>query len=310
MTPDGPPQGPQEPAAAPRLSVAGMRIVFAAAPGLRLTAPGGVYTAFRDCPGATACVTVRVDIHRPDYRPAGRCLFDTGNAWRLWADGDTRTVEFTERARGGAPQWRVSWRAPLTRGEASVARDLVAGGRIDHLVQYPLDQILLTEALYAHGRVLLHAAGGDGPGGGVAFCGPSGAGKSTVTRLLGARPGYRFLSDDRLFVDLPHTGREQLRLHGTPWPGDAVVARAESTALDALCFLEHAPVTRLSALSPRAALERLLPVVTLPWFDRERIGDLIERCARLVSARPCYRLAFRPDADALARALAPLHRAA
>ena len=295
--------------------MAGLRLAFAAAPGLRVTPPDGPHAAFLGAappaPGAEPDAEVRVDVdtHGAGYRPAGACVFDTGHGWRLWADGETRTAELTDPARGGAPLWRASWRAPLQRVEASVPRELAPGGRVDHLVQYPLDQILLTEALYPRGRLLVHAAGGRAPCGGIAFCGPSGAGKSTVTRLLGGHAGYRFLSDDRLFVDLPRPARPALRVHGTPWPGDAGVARNEAAPLSALCFLQHAATTRLTALAPRDALERLLPVTTLPWFDRARIGAAIEDCARLVAAVRCFRLDFRPEAGALADALAALDRA-
>jgi hypothetical protein len=42
-------------------------------------------------------------------------------------------------------------------------------------------------------------------------------------------------------------------------------------------------------------LEQLLPVTSIPWYDREVLPDVLDFCGDLVSSVPAYELYFRPD---------------
>jgi hypothetical protein len=67
------------------------------------------------------------------------------------------------------------------------------------------------------GWICLHASAADLDGQAVAIVGESGAGKSTMALALSARPGWRFLANDRLMVRLdPGTG--SLRAVAMPCP--------------------------------------------------------------------------------------------
>jgi hypothetical protein len=100
--------------------------------------------------------------------------------------------------------------------------------------------------------------------------------------------------------------KSSYQLYGTPWAGDAHTARNESTSLDALCFLTQASTTCLREMDRVHALEHLLPVTTLPWFDGQAIGGALDACAALIESVPCYELLFCPQRSALERVLREL----
>jgi hypothetical protein len=164
-----------------------------------------------------------------------------------------------------------------------------------HIVQYPLDQLLMIHVAAARSAaVLLHAAGGSIDGNGVLFAGQSGAGKSTVSRLLGN--DARFLSDDRIML---RRFGGKLSMYGTPWPGDAGIAINESVPLKAICFLRHADETFLRPLKPEEVLQRLLPVTSIPWYESKLAGNALSLCEFLIEHYPAYELSFRPQANDL-----------
>lgn len=191
-------------------------------------------------------------------------------------------------------------------------------------VRYPLDQLLLMNHLASRGGVIVHAAGAVIDGRGLVFPGVSGAGKSSLCRvLLEAGWGDSLLSDDRIILcsaadgdagesggageaggawtggartvaatTAPRSGG-RFDAWGTPWPGDAGIARNACAPLAALLFLVKAEVDEVVPLAPGAAMRRLMPVVSCPWYDGERAGLVLDTCARIVEATLCYDLRFR-----------------
>ena len=90
------------------------------------------------------------------------------------------------------------------------------------------------------------------------------------------------------------------RVWGTPWPSDAGIARNESAPLRALLFLVQDAVSRVVPLTPAAAVQRLLPLVTCPWYDRRLMPAVLDTCGRLVESVPCYEFHFARDGGAVA----------
>ena len=123
------------------------------------------------------------------------------------------------------------------------------------------------------------------------FCGRSGAGKSTLARMS---VDATLLSDELSIVRI---GARGAVCHGTPFWGELARAGEDRAApLQALYFLHQGPHHRVEPVSPRVALERLLPTVL--FFPREprltaRVFDL---AVELVGTVPCADLWFRLDA--------------
>ena len=126
------------------------------------------------------------------------------------------------------------------------------------------------------------------------FPGRSEAGKSTISRLfMAAGLGDSLLSDDRVILRAAED--EPVTAWGTPWPGDARVARNAMAPLAGLLFLVQSDVNEMRPLSASMAARRLMPVVTCPWYDADRLPGVLDTCSRIVGRTPCFDLCFRPD---------------
>ena len=240
---------------------------------------------------------VRVDVRAETgpvvVPPRMACIFDCGT-WRLYAAGPARCLAWRGERRS-SPKWSVRFRADRpTRVRITWDAPARRGGLLAPWAPliYPIDQILLTYALAHAGGSLIHAAGVSLGGHGFFFAGRSGAGKSTIARLLTSLPDIRMLSDDRVVVR-GHGAR--FRVHGTPWHGDGRMALNESAPLRAVFFLEKAVRNRILSLSATEACERLMPVASIPWYDRAVSPRFLSFCERLVTSVPAFRLQFRPD---------------
>jgi hypothetical protein len=155
---------------------------------------------------------------------------------------------------------------------------------------YPVDQLLLMNHLAMRGGLIVHAAGMVLADEAIVFPGISGAGKSTLARLSAdASHRVQLLSDDRIIVRRVDDG---FVAYGTPWPGDARVAVNASAELRGLFFLSRADENRIAELPPAQAIRRLFPVVSCPWYDQERLPNVLDTCERLVTSVPCFELKF------------------
>ncbi|MEI6727129.1 MAG: hypothetical protein WCN81_13010, partial [Actinomycetes bacterium] len=162
----------------------------------------------------------------------------------------------------------------------------------------PLDRLLIMTHLVRRGGLIVHSAGLVMDGAGLAFLGVSGAGKTTLSELLvAAGLGDGVLSDDRTIVRTGDASRHTV--WGTPWPGDAGIARNLGAPLGALYFLRQEQRNEIVALTPSAAVERLFPVISCPWYDRGLTTAVLDTCERLVADVPCYEFRFARDQGAV-----------
>jgi len=174
------------------------------------------------------------------------------------------------------------------------------------VMQSARDLPILTLALAARGNAMLvHACGFLlSSGNGVLCPGISGAGKSTLARLLErTTPAVEVLSDDRVVL----SDRDgELRLWGTPWPGDAFCAREGDGVLRSVVFLGRGKQRALRAVSPSDAARRLFSVVGMPFWDRGALQHGLEIIDRVVGTIPLFEVSYEPTpsaADWLMRAL-------
>jgi hypothetical protein len=158
---------------------------------------------------------------------------------------------------------------------------------------YPLDQLLLMYALADREGALIHASGVDYNGSGYLFSGISGAGKSTLSKKF-ALQGHEVLSDDRIVVRKIHG---EFRMFGTPWSGEAGIAKNKDLLLHGIFFIHHGENNFIRKISPAEAVERFMPVTSIPWYDETMMTKILTFCEEIVSSCPAYDLFFRPDID-------------
>jgi len=227
-------------------------------------------------------------------------LFESNAAWRMYRDADTRWIVRTAQGRT-----RTLWIAEFGRAAREVTvhcADACIEERqgqtvILNPIRFPLDQILLMHALADHGGMIVHAAGAVLGRSGCVLAGRSGRGKSTVARRLADADGTRVLSDDRIVI---RAGQQGWHMFGTPWPGDAGMAANAAAPLAALFFLEHAATDRAPRLEAREALDRLLPVSSIPWYDKALLPSVLDTCEQLLASVPAHALQLRRDAPVAA----------
>ncbi len=144
---------------------------------------------------------------------------------------------------------------------------------------------LHTAALHIGGRIWL-------------FSGCSGAGKSTFSRLWLDRTDAHVVNDDRMIVRQNEPG-PVFTAYGTPWPGELGIALNESAPLGGICFLHKSAQTEIRPITPQQALPQLLPLASIPWYERELVPPALDFCDRLLAGTPLYELHFRPDQSAV-----------
>ncbi len=230
-------------------------------------------------------VTIPLHIRAAQRLPAPRTPLFRTESWTISRDEDYLLALGSPAARSQAA---LIARFPPALDRLEVT---VADGR-PNPIAYPVDQILMMHLLAGRAGCILHAAGLGLGRRGFAFCGCSGAGKSTLARQLHGRGRWSPLSDDRVIVRAIGGG---YRLFGTPWPGTGEIAENRSFSCRGLVFLRHAREHRLQRLPGPAALRRLLPVASVPWYDPGPMALVLDFLAALVAQVPAWELSFRPE---------------
>ena len=243
------------------------------------------------CPEGPA--DMRVDVLAESPPPVdGDLVFDSGSPWIMYRDGSGYRLEF-RRVDHDQPHTVVRVDADAT---SAVVHLLEPSGRAaPNPFCYPLDELLLMNHLASRGGVVVHSAGVRVDVGsdvvGLVLPGVSGAGKTTLSEALTAQGmGESLLSDDRMALRVESDGR--VAAWGTPWPGDAGIARNQRVPLSSLLFLVQSDEDRVIALTAGETLRRLMPVVMCPWYDRERFPGVLDTCGRIAEAVPGHELRF------------------
>lgn len=251
----------------------------------------------RDVLGAT---DISIDLVRdamPDTAQLKR-IFDSGQSWSMFEGRDSYVMSLAPPALGGEAVCIAEFDREVTRSTVHCA-DLFWSSEkglrtVTNPVRYPIDQILLMHALAQRGGAVLHAAGAIVGKEGYIFPGRSGAGKSTLSRQFIGRQDAELLSDDRIIAK-KSDGR--FSIFGTPWPGEAGIAVNKSAALSGIFFLCQGTTNKIAEITSGKAVEKLLPVVSIPWYDGDLVSGMLAFCGELVSTVPVYELHFRPDGD-------------
>jgi hypothetical protein len=222
-------------------------------------------------------------------------IFEDGQTWSVYRCQREYFLCFAPLRHGEDPIWVARFKRDCGHvivycDEKRICLEGKKSGIINP-VRYPLDQHLIMYHLSQAGGALIHAAGWKVNGKGFIFPGRSGAGKSTLSRLFSCRERWLGLSDDRVLI---RKREKDIHCYGTPWPGEGGYAMNEGSELSGIFFLCHAVENRIKALTIGEALKRLLPVVSIPWYDREICLNIIEFCRDCLSQIPVYELCFEP----------------
>ena len=62
---------------------------------------------------------------------------------------------------------------------------------------------------------------------------------------------------------------------------------------------DHGGENRVRDINSREAIERLLPVTSIPWYDKEVIPEMLDLCEELISSVPVYELYFKPGVEVI-----------
>jgi hypothetical protein len=282
------------------MHIAGVPFVIHSREADVLPDPLPCYESFMGRPtGDCAAVQVELELRlgsMPDLSGMER-VFD-GGAWSLFRSGDGYLFSLAPRGHGLPPSWMAEVDATFTRGtvycDEILLRDNQGAKGVVNPILHRLDQLLLMCILAPRQGAIIHGAGVVMGGKGYLFPGRSGAGKTTLSRQFMARGhlnGVDLLSDDRVIV---RTLDGEFAVFGTPWAGDAQVALNRHAPAGAILFLNRGETNRATPVTPREALEKLLPVTSIPWYDRELIDRITSFCEALTAQIPAYDLFFAP----------------
>jgi len=238
-----------------------------------------------------------IDVHWSDEFPdSGPPLFDAG-LWRAFSDGNTTQFDFFTHVLGPETYKRAIFDAEFNSGQVLLNRRLL--GKLDAYdpFEYPLDELASMHRL-AHGAgVELHSCGLATPDGrGFLFVGHSGAGKSTLGKQWVKHREATILSDDRVVVTKGDSG---YRLHGTPWHGEAGLARNASADLKAVFLIQHGDCNETVPMKPAQASVELLSRSFVPWYRARDLDFTLGFLQQLASEVPIYTFRCLPDVSAV-----------
>lgn len=227
-------------------------------------------------------------------RPGGSIAFDSGQAWRLFADGDRRII--WAGSRDFDPYLVGNFSADYLSGEIFITPSRVEADKNVFPLGYPLGEVLMTNLLGTGYGIMLHSCGVIDSGNGIVFAGTSTAGKTTTARLWNNLAGVRVLNDDHTIL---RNRGGLFRVYGTPWHGEGGIALAKDAPLRKIFILKHAPSNQAVRLSPEQAAAALLVRTFPPLWSMEGMAFTLQFLDELCQAVPCYELGFVPDQSAV-----------
>jgi hypothetical protein len=274
------------------LSIGGIRTaIVPAGPGLTLQTPAAV-ARFAVEPGASD-ITIEASWMDADLPQLDKLLFDTGGGlWRLYAAGRQLAFTFTSSKFGAAPYKTAFLDPDFSAGTVYLHRPYFDSSLPLYPLEYPLDEIVMTNWLALGRGVEIHGCGVvDSDGAGYLFAGHSGAGKTTIARLW-RRQKATVLSDDRIIV---RTRGHEVWMYGTPWHGDAPLARPSAARLTRAFFLRQALANGLAPMAGADAVARLFACSFPPFFSPPALDFTVALLAEITDLIPFDDFGFLPD---------------
>jgi hypothetical protein len=260
-------------------------------PGLRLDVPEATNDFVVN--GVDPDVKVKIAWGNLSREPCGKKLFDSGALWQLYHYNGSFLFCFTSPTFGLFPYKEATFDQDFKSGEVYLHHHFFKHDQPVYPLEYPLDELLITNLLAKGRGVEIHACGLiDSLGNGHLFVGQSGAGKTTMARLWQKAEGIEILSDDRIILrKIDGT----LWMYGTPWHGEAKLASPNRAPLKQIYFLEKGIENELVLLGTLDAMGRLFASSFIPFYASFGIEFTIGFFQEIMKTIPCYKLKFVPD---------------
>jgi hypothetical protein len=244
-----------------------------------------------------ANLTVRAAWDDLSKRTWGKKVFDSGFLWQLYHQNGSYIFCLTSPAFGSVPYKAASLDQHFNFGEVYLHRPYFNPAQPVNPLEYPLDELLITNLL-ARGRgVEIHACGVVDPSGdGYLFPGQSQAGKTTMARLWQVHDGITILSDDRIIL---RKLDGKIWMYGTPWHGDAGLACPTRAPLTTIYFLGREQENGLMPIRRTAAAAGLFACSFPPFYSREGLDFILGFLGEVTKENPCYELRFLPTEEVI-----------
>jgi len=227
----------------------------------------------------------------------GEKVFDSGAVWSLFRDGTDYVFDFASPALGVHPYKRLRADRNFRTAQLTLSREALGEYRPIAPLEYPADELLVTNYLASGLGVEVHGCGlVDAEAGGQLFLGHSGAGKSTTTVLWKSLRNPEILSDDRIIL---RQCDGELWMYGTPWHGEASFASAGKAKITRIFILQHGERNEMVEISRSRAVGELFARCFPPFHSASAIDCTIGFLNRALDAVPCYEFRFIPDAGAV-----------
>ncbi|HUN88094.1 MAG TPA: hypothetical protein VMU28_04860 [Terriglobales bacterium] len=227
---------------------------------------------------------------------SGTPLFDAG-LWRAYEAGDGVQFDFFTHLLGPEAYKRAIFNKDFSAGQILLNRAVL--GKLDsyYPFEYPLDELASMHRLGRGRGVELHSCGlATADQRGYLFVGHSGAGKSTLGKQWVNHRRATILSDDRVVVT---GGDDGFRIHGTPWHGEAGLARNASAELRAIFLIRHGQRNQTLSLAPSKSAAELLTRSFVPWYCAEALDFTLSFLDQLSGEVPVYVFDCLPDVSAV-----------
>jgi hypothetical protein len=228
----------------------------------------------------------------PDFRRR-EAVFDSGGRWRLdrIGNGQLLLTHCISPLDAGS-RLLIVMEPDFRSGSIYLESIPPALEFVQHLLPFPLGEVLLVNMLSQGLGSLFHACGVIDRGRGILFAGTSGAGKSTLAKLWRGRKDVTVLNDDRIVV---RKDGDRFWMYGTPWYGEVKVYSSQRAPLERIFVIKHAARNTCTKLHRMGATSALMVRSFSPFWDKSGMEFALRFCAELSESIPCYELGFVPD---------------
>jgi len=278
------------------VTIGGVTIAMASRDASLALALQGPHRRFAAASDSTPDITVQVGWEESRLKPnleGDKKIFDSGGVWQLYREEDLLSFYLSSPKFGSRPYARATFSQDFTQGVVSLRRDCFDPSVPHYPLEYPLDELLLTNWLALGRGVEVHACGlVDSDGAGYLFAGYSGAGKTTTARLWSNENGVSVLSDDRII--LRKIG-DAFWMHGTPWHGDEPLASPDRALLRRGFFLHHATKNAAVAVTGAQAVMELFARSFPPFYHPRALDFTLSLLTDITETVPFMNLGCVPD---------------